>query len=251
MKAILTYHSIDTSGSPISVSPEAWDDHLRWFASGRVRVLDVDALLAHPHDASDAVAITFDDGFLSTRDALLALRQQGLPATVFVVTQHAGGTNAWGGRDQPGIPTLPLLDWTDLEKLHAAGVRLEAHTRTHPPLTTCTVEAAQMDAELDGCRDDLRERLGVTALHLAYPYGDISDAVTARAARSFKAGHTTEFQLIAASDDAMRLPRLDMYYFGRPGALAEWGTPAFLRRITWVRLRRAIRARLRMTSLSR
>lgn len=247
MKAILTYHSIDASRSPISVSAEAWADHLKWFASGRVRVLSLDDLIAHPDSGADAVAITFDDGFLNTREALESLRERDLPVTVFVVTHHVGGTNAWGGKDQKGIPTLPLLGWKDLERLKAAGVAMEAHTRTHPPLTVTSVDPAQMDAELDGCREDLRARLGVAAGHLAYPYGDLSANVVARAARSFRAAHTTEFGLVTQGADPFRLPRLDMFYFGAPGALSGWGSPSFERRLRWIRLRRAVRARLRLT----
>ena len=43
MRAILTYHSIDESGSPISVDPDAFRRHVRWLASGRVRVTTPDA----------------------------------------------------------------------------------------------------------------------------------------------------------------------------------------------------------------
>ena len=39
MRAILTYHSIDSSGSPISLSEEAFRAHVRFFGSGRVAVV--------------------------------------------------------------------------------------------------------------------------------------------------------------------------------------------------------------------
>ena len=62
MKAILTYHSIDPSGSPISVSPDAFEAHVRWLSTGRVRVVPLEELGQLSADV-DAVAITFDDGF--------------------------------------------------------------------------------------------------------------------------------------------------------------------------------------------
>ena len=128
MRAVLTYHSIDDSGSPISVSPEAFERHVRWLASGRVQVTTIDDLAACSVDAQ-AVALTFDDGFenFATRAAPL-LTAQGFPVTLFVVTDRVGGTNQWNGRPAPGIPTLPLLDWGALEKLVTAGVTLGAHT---------------------------------------------------------------------------------------------------------------------------
>lgn len=111
MRAILTYHSIDESGSPISVSPSAFRAHVRWLASGAVRVLPLDELVK-ADDRMDAVAITFDDGFenFATECADL-LVEHALPTTVFVVPEHVGRTNEWGGVASPGIPTLPLMSW--------------------------------------------------------------------------------------------------------------------------------------------
>jgi peptidoglycan/xylan/chitin deacetylase (PgdA/CDA1 family) len=240
MRATLTYHSVDESRSPISVAPAAARAHLRWLLSGRVRVLPLDELASHPADGSDAVAVTFDDGFLNARGAMEALLIEGLPVTVFVVSRHAGGTNAWAGRDQAGIPTLPLLSWSDLEHLRAKGATVEAHTRRHLPLTTLSDDA--LDDELAGGQADLRDRLGVSSRHLAYPYGDHNIRVSERARRFYSFGHTTEFGVLRAGADPLRLPRLDMYYFRDPGALESWGTEAFARRMRWIRLRRRVRA---------
>lgn len=242
MKATLTYHSIEDSGSPISVSPRVFEAHLRWLVSARVRVLSLDQIASHPDDAEDAVAVTFDDGFLNVRGAVESLLARGLPATVFVVSGHVGGTNRWGGGAHPGIPTLPLLDWTDLERLVARGVAIEAHTRSHPALTGAS--SGTLDDELLGGLEDLEKRLDVHSTHVAYPYGDVDDAVAARAARYFRFGHTTDFRALRGADEPIRLPRLDMYYFQAPGALEAWGSPAFKRRIAWCRARRMIRARL-------
>jgi peptidoglycan/xylan/chitin deacetylase (PgdA/CDA1 family) len=239
MKAILTYHSIDESGSPISISESTFADHARWLMSGRVRVLSLDGLMAHPADGPDAVAVTFDDGFANIGRAAASLAAAGVPVTVFAVTGHIGATNEWGGRPQTGIPTLPLLGWADLERLAAAGVRIEAHTRAHPHLTGVSADA--LDIELAGCRQDLRARLGIETQHLAYPYGDLDDAVVTRAARHYQFGYTTEFRVLRADDAPLRLPRIDMYYFRDAGAVEGWGSPSFARRLAWIRARRAIR----------
>ena len=60
------------------------------------------------------MAVTFDDGFLNGREAIEQLRAHGLPVSLFIVSSCVGGTNAWGGKAQRGIPTLPLLGWADL-----------------------------------------------------------------------------------------------------------------------------------------
>ena len=242
MKATLTYHSIDESGSAISVSNEVFEAHLRWLASGRVRVLSLDDLATDRSHDDDALAVTFDDGFLNAQGAVERLLDHGLPVTIFVVSGHVGGTNAWGRHPDPDIPQLPVLGWSDLERLAARGAAIEAHTRHHVALTR--IPASALDDELRGCQEDLQARLGIHSSHLAYPYGDVDDTVIARAARCFQSGHTTEFRAMTDQDDAMQLPRLDMYYFQAPGSLEAWGTAAFRRRLAWVRARRAVRARL-------
>jgi peptidoglycan/xylan/chitin deacetylase (PgdA/CDA1 family) len=240
MRAVLTYHSLDDSGSAISVPPAVFSQHVRWLAGGRVRVLPLADLLVLDHeDPEPAVAITFDDGFLNFREAADQLLKCGLPVTLFVVTGHVGGSNAWGGRTEPGIPTLPLLDWADLERLAGQGVAIGAHTRTHPRLTT--LPAAAADGEIDGCLQDIGKRLGVRVDHFAYPYGDVDERIAAAARARVQSGLTTRFAALTRQDDPMWIPRLDMYYLREPGALESWGTPRF-RRLLWsVRLRRQLR----------
>jgi peptidoglycan/xylan/chitin deacetylase (PgdA/CDA1 family) len=240
MRAILTYHSIDDSGSPISVPPAVFSQHVRWMARSGVRVLPLADLLAlHRDDPSPAVALTFDDGFSNFTDAAVQLKRAGFPVTLFVVTGHVGGTNAWGGRSEPGIPTLPLLGWTELEHLVADGVRIGAHTRTHARLTRVPPEAAR--DELDGCVEDVRRHLGVEVSFLAYPYGAVDERIAATAASRFRAALTTKFAPLVPADAPMWIPRLDMYYFRRPGALERWDTPAFHRHIRSVQLRRRLK----------
>jgi len=64
MRAILTYHSIDESGSVISVSESVFRGHVTWLARSAVRVVSIDTLMHLPADAN-AVALTFDDGFVN------------------------------------------------------------------------------------------------------------------------------------------------------------------------------------------
>ena len=242
MTATLMYHSIDDSGSPISVSAASFEKHLRWLSDGSVRTAPLETLATRRDAAGDTVAVTFDDGFANTKHALEQLIDHGITPTGFVVTGQVGLTNAWRGQAQRGIPTLPLLGWQDLEELLKRGVRIEAHTRSHPRLTRVT-EAEAAD-ELAGSREDLRARLGVHSAHIAYPYGNVNAAVARQAAGSFSAGHTTRFHVLTATDDAMRLPRLDMYYFRAAGSLDTWGRPSFARRLAWIRAKRRIRERL-------
>lgn len=246
MKATLTYHSIDDSGSPISVPSRAFDTHLRWLTSGRVRVLPLAELHAHPDAAGDAVSVTFDDGFLNIFDGVDQLLANGLPATIFVVSGKVGTTNEWGGKAAPGIPTLPLLGWSDLERLVARGASIEGHTRTHCALSEQPADA--LDEEIAGCREDLRARLGVRSTQLAYPFGLVNDDVAQRASQHYRGGHTTDFRPMQPADRALLLPRLDMYYFREPGTIEAWGSAEFSRRVSWIRARRRVKGWMRFWS---
>lgn len=243
MRAILTYHSIDTSGSPISIAPEAFDRHLAWLAGGAVRVEPLETLARADAAAADArprVALTFDDAFENFGTyAWPRLRDRGLPATVFVVSGHAGGTNLWGGRASPGIPELPLLGWPALARLAGEGAQIGAHSRTHPHLTD--LDAAALADEIAGCQQDIASHLGHIATAFCYPYGDMSDDVVAAASRHYAFACTTDHRVVAAGEPALRLPRLDMIYFQRAGAVDDWGQPSFLRRIARRRAARAVR----------
>ena len=247
MRAILTYHSIDSSGSPISISEEAFRAHVRFFGSGRVAVVPLADLTSVP-DETDALAITFDDGFLNfTSTAMPLLSHLGFPATLFVVSDAIGGSNAWGGTPARGIPTLPLMSWPDLERARNAGFEIGAHSRNHPHLTG--LSNAQMEDEISGCVDRIFSELGERPRRFAYPYGDVNDAVAAVARQSFEHSVTTELAVLRPENDRALLPRLDASYFQRPGTLEAWGSAAFRRRL-WIRAR-ARKMRVLMAPASR
>lgn len=231
MRAILTYHSIDSSGSPISVSADAFRAHVRFLSSGTVPVVPLADLQSAATDK--AVALTFDDAFVNFADvALPLLRDHALPATLFVVSDCVGTTNAWGGKPSPGIPTLPLMSWDQVGAATSSGVEIGAHTRRHPDLTT--VDASRLVDETEGCADAIVARTGQRPASFAYPYGALNDAAVDAARRVYRRSCTTDFRAVGAAEDPALLPRLDAYYFREPGVLEQWGNPAFRRRL-WLR----------------
>ncbi|PYP78203.1 MAG: hypothetical protein DMD35_12150 [Gemmatimonadetes bacterium] len=242
MKAILTYHSVDETGSVISIDERAFRRHIEWLASGCVRVLSLDALATAPDDV-DAVAITFDDGVESFgRIAAPLLREHGLPVTLFVVTSAVGSTNLWRGSGDPGIPVFPLLDWDELGRLAGEGVAIGAHTCTHPNLSAMDGESAER--EIVESRARLARELGVDVTSFAYPYGAVSSAARDVVAREFRVGVTTRFATLAPIDDRARLPRLDSYYFRGPGTLEAWGSARFRVRMGLLASARSVRGSL-------
>lgn len=233
MRAILTWHSIDRSGSPISVTPEQWRCQLAWLAASQVPVLTIPALLADP-DGGPAVALTFDDAFANfATEALPLLEAHGFPATVFVVSGHAGGDNRWSGRSSAIVPRLPLLDWDALARLPERQVTIGAHTRTHPHLDQ-VADPTRIEDELLGCAHDLEARLGERPSIIAYPYGGLSPAVVRVARQHYQWGCTTDLRPLHAVEDPVLLPRVDVYYLREPDRIGPWGS-ARLRGWLWFR----------------
>jgi peptidoglycan/xylan/chitin deacetylase (PgdA/CDA1 family) len=232
MRAILTWHSVDLSGSPISISPDDFRRQVDWLACGQVRVVSVGQLLGLP-DGTPAVALTFDDGYATfATQAAPLLVERHLPVTLFVVTGYVGRDNRWGGHGDPGVPVRPLLDWDDLGRLREIGITLGAHTRTHPRLTR--LDMSTLEQELGDAADEIERRLGEPPEGLAYPYGVVNDRVAKAAAARYRWACTTDLRPLSVTEMLYRLPRLDAWYFRDAARLAEWGSPEFRARL-WCR----------------
>jgi peptidoglycan/xylan/chitin deacetylase (PgdA/CDA1 family) len=228
VRAILNYHSIDSSGSAISISEQDFRRHVRWLASGKVKVVTLDALVADDDDL-DSIALTFDDGFQNfAAIAAPLLEENALPAALFVATGHVGGTNAWHQPEHSRhFPVLPLLDWDGIATVSERGVAIGSHSRTHRRLTS--LDAQSVTDELEGSFDDLRRELGVGPTALAYPYGDASSRERNKAASIYKLALSTELRSVGEGDDLHMLPRIDAYYLRVPGRLESFGSAAFNR----------------------
>jgi len=203
-------------------------------------------LLADEGDG-DAVAITFDDGFTSFDElAWPRLREAGLPATLYVVTGRVGEDNRWGGRPEPGIPDLPLMDWEALGRVAGEGVELGGHGRAH--LRLDQAGDAEVEDEIEGCREEIRKRTGSAPSSFAYPYGAYDDRAEAAAVRTYENAVTTELRPLRGRDPAHRLPRLDAFYLRRPGRLERFGSGGFRRYVAVRAALRGVRGLLRRKS---
>ena len=240
MRAVITYHSIDPSASAISISETEFRRHVDWLASGRVPVVSLETLVAGD-PGSDAIALTFDDAFQNFGTiAMELLRDHGLPATLFVVTDRVGGTNAWEpGAGVGSLPVLPLLDWGGIAAVAEGGITIGSHGRTHRHLPV--LEQAELDDEVSGSLDDFRRELGLLPTAFCYAYGDVTERERSAAARAYRVAVTTELRPLDDDEDAFMVPRLDAYYLRRSGRLESFGTPAFDRYLRFRRGGRSLR----------
>ena len=125
-------------------------------------------------------------GPAETLDRLIAWAPH--PAVLAVaeaLEQRTGRTPA----DLP--PGSRPLDWDELRDLAAAGLDVGGHSVRHAALPNLSLAEAR--EEIEGCRDDLVERLGRPPRHFAYPNGFHSSAIRgAVRAAGYETGSTTD-----------------------------------------------------------
>ena len=220
MRAILTFHSIDDSGSVLAYRPRLFSTLLQQLGKLGIPVLDLDTLLAPA--TKHGIAITFDDGMQSVhRHALPALMEHNAPAHLFVATGAIGSETPWPLNPCDGH-TFPMLSWEELEALQAGGVRIESHTHNHPDMRTLPVD--RMEAECDQADSLIEQRLGRRPRYFAYPYGYHNRSVREFAGKRYTGTVTTELRSLGVNNDMAALPRLDSYYLQTHGMIRNLDT---------------------------
>ena len=211
---ILTYHSLDDSGSVISMGKDLFERQVRDLASRGFVGIPLHELLKGWDDEKALpprpVVLTFDDGFRNVYEhALPCLTELGFRATVFPVAGWLGRDNAWPSQP-PGVPRLPLMNSAQLRELVAAGWGMGAHTVDHPFLTDCA--DSRLEEEIVAGRHRLEDLLSTEVDTFSYPYGAVDERSFAIARKTFGAACGVRLAMTRASNDRHLLPRIDTYY---------------------------------------
>lgn len=208
MKAIITFHSIDNSGSLLSYSPEALASLLDALHRSNLPVLGLGDLLQA--ETEKGIAFTFDDGMRSVyKEGLPVLRDYAAPAHLYLTTSAVGKTNRWS--TQPGsAPVFDMLTWDEIEQLHGSGIFIESHTHTHADMRE--LDSVEMEQECEISDELIEKRVGRRPQYFAYPYGYKNDSTCNFARRRYQAAVTTELGTLTGREDPACLPRLDSYY---------------------------------------
>lgn len=212
---ILCYHAVQPGWrSPLAVTPQAFEEQMRWLARHR-RVVALEEAMAVADRRfrlpRGMTAITFDDGFSTLHDhAFPILRDLGLPSTVFVVAEtltEAGRIVDWVDTPPSGS-SLRTLDLDQLLEMQDAGMTTGSHSFSHRVLTAMPPD--EIESDLRQSRELLEDLLGRPVPFLAYPRGFHDEAVRSAAAR---AGYRNSFTL-PESREAVgphAVPRVGVY----------------------------------------
>lgn len=177
---VLCYHGIsETWPAATSVRPGDFEDQLRAFAGRGYRGATLaEALTAPP--AEKTLVVTFDDAHRSVLElAAPIMARLGVPGTVFVPTDYAGGERpmGWDGYDvwlgTEHESELLCLGWEELSGLAASGWEVGSHTCSHPRLSR--IDDAAIARELSESKRVCEERIGARCDSLAYPYSDYDE----------------------------------------------------------------------------
>lgn len=212
---VLTFHSIDTSGSVISISPPIFRKLMEKLKEAGYECLtlkDVVAWLNGERQISErSVVITFDDGYESLYShAFPILESLGFKAILFLTTGYCGKRNNWPTQIS-NIPNLPMLRWEHIAEMARYAFDIQAHSRTHPVLSKLPPD--KMRQELYASKVDIEDRLGKEVKFFAYPYGELNNHVYETARQYFEAACSAHLDFVHPTSDRYLLERIDMYYF--------------------------------------
>jgi peptidoglycan/xylan/chitin deacetylase (PgdA/CDA1 family) len=199
---ILLYHSIsddpDPAIAPWTVSPRAFAEHVAALVDSGRTPLTISDLAVRMREAqslpAEPVAVTFDDGYRDTIEAVHRLADAGIPATVFVTSGQIGGAG--------------MMSEQDLRDLCAVGEGIEigAHSVTHRRLDE--LGEAELVEETAGSRVRIQAVTGRACATFAYPHG-ANDRASVAAVRA--AGYSSA----AAVRNALSHPEDNLFSLAR------------------------------------
>jgi peptidoglycan/xylan/chitin deacetylase (PgdA/CDA1 family) len=178
---ILMYHAIGSSHeevSPYIMPADRFARQMTWLRKMGYRPIPLKEFLACRQDHHlvpvGSVIITFDDGYIDNyTHAYPVLREQNIPATIFLVSGYIGLKNKWDGQNQ--LVDRQLLSWSQIQEMLEQGVEFGAHTCTHPLLTA--IPSATAEEEITLSRRQLQKTLGESVDLFAYPYGEFDPSI--------------------------------------------------------------------------
>jgi len=196
------YHELEVEGRPVSQTEPGYlryvvreldfQQQMEWLRNAGLLGISVSEALGG--NASDRIAITFDDG--CETDLTVAapiLRKLNFGATFYITVGFLG---------RPGY-----LVAGQLRELSDGGFEIGCHSMTHPYLTD--LDELQLHREIVEAKSRLEEMTGRSVQHFSCPGGRWSPAISAIARRAgYRSVTTSRIAVNRATGDPFQLARI-------------------------------------------
>lgn len=181
---VLLYHRVsDDARDNLTTGIAQFDRHMKLLRR-HFEIISLGDLLqmeGFRRSSRAVVCITFDDGYLDNyTNAYPILLRNNVPAAFFVSTGLIGTDRQFPHDVRRGNQPIPMMQWEHLAEMHNAGFTIGSHTVNH--VNCATADEDVVFKELADSRDEIRSRLGVEDVVLAYPYGGKGDMTEQRLA---------------------------------------------------------------------
>lgn len=192
---ILTYHSIDDSGSLLSTSPRLFSQQMRFLKEKDFRVISLKMLVEHFSRQAPlhprSVVLTFDDGYKNNYEmALPILKSFDFSATFFIATDFIGKKSPWMKNDLS--VDLLILSWDEIKEMAENGMDIQPHSCSHRHLPQLARD--EIEWEMSESRGTIEREVGGKADLFCYPYGEFNETcIDALCALQFKAAVTIRY----------------------------------------------------------
>ena len=207
---VLSYYRLSKDKpSKIAITQDDFKAQMKYLKDNGYHVITLDQLLGfldyQEQIPEKSVAITFDDGWISTYDiAFPILKKYGFPATIFIYTDFIGGGKA--------------MSWKQIKELSEAGFDIQCQTKTHRNLTVLKNKESlkeyvdALETEITYPKKLIEKKLNKECNCLAYPYGETNNLVIAMLKKhGYRAAFTVDSKSNPFFIDKYKISRSAIY----------------------------------------
>jgi peptidoglycan/xylan/chitin deacetylase (PgdA/CDA1 family) len=225
---ILMYHGVGPlrkGADPfLNIPLKMFDNQMRWLSRKGFTPIHLADWIAYQREGKPLppkpILLTFDDAYRDTAEfGFPVLQKYGFKGTLFVVTNHIGGTNEW---DLPlGFSEQPLMRAEEIRYWAANGIEIGSHSQSHPDLREITAD--EIFDEMKKSREHLEQLIGAPVNIFSYPYGYIDSRATDAARIQYAAAVSCKLGINVLSTDPVVLRRATIVPFYTLGQMF-WST---------------------------
>jgi len=211
MFATLVYHIINRAISDKNaISEEAFEAQLRYMHDEGYTILPlteaIEILDGKRQASPRSVLLTFDDGYVDNLYvAIPFLRNYGMTATLFVISDYVGQSNRWNPK---ACYDVNHLNWDELSLWLQEGCDIGGHTHTHLCMTR--LNAQEMHDAVVFNKAVLEDNLSINIRAFAYPYGAYNPLAQEVVSKHYELAFAVDNGGIGVDADRYTLHRLSI-----------------------------------------